>query len=195
MDAIGNAREHAQYLATFFNLEQVDISSIADLGFGHGVLFKKLLKTFLPHQALGIEPSEFIFKKAKIKNLRPVASMELTLQNTDLKTWCQTKVEQHFDLGVCMSVFQYISDKDLKLILPVLAQRFNYLYFTVPTDVEYARQLEDHDFSDPWAIIRTREHYLKLLRPYFTFVSSRILESRVHFDEHTTHLSELLFRF
>lgn len=195
MDAIGNVKEHANYIKAFFDLERVDISSIADLGFGHGVLFKRLLKVFLPYKALGIEPSEFVFKKAKINKWRPVESTELSLLNIDLKKWTETKDNHIYDLGICMSVFQYLTDKDLKLIIPVLAKRFRYLYFTVPTNIEYNRQLEDHGFSDPWAIVREQKEYLKLLSPYFTFVSSRILESKLYFNEENTHLSELLFRF
>ncbi|MFA7614569.1 MAG: class I SAM-dependent methyltransferase [Candidatus Caldatribacteriota bacterium] len=195
MDAIGNAKDHVAYIKAYFNLENVDISSIADLGFGHGVLFRKVMKAFLPYKALGIEPSEFIFKKAQVEKWRPVPSTELTLLNIDLKTWCQQSEDHIYDLGICMSVFQYIKDQDLKLILPVLAKRFRYLYFTVPTDIEYKRQLEDHQFADPWAIQRTQSQYLKLIRPYFTFVSNRILESKLYFDETNSHFSELLYRF
>ena len=43
MDGIGNAKEHAKYLKAFFELEQVDISSIADFGFGYGYLFQKTM--------------------------------------------------------------------------------------------------------------------------------------------------------
>lgn len=195
MDAIGNVRDHVAYIRAFFNLENVDISSIADLGFGHGILFRKLMKVYLPYKALGLEPSEFVFKKAKLEKWKPVPSTELTLLNIDLKAWCSKSEKHVYDLGICMSVFQYIKDSDLKLILPVLAKRFRYLYFTVPTDIEYQRQLEDHGFNDPWAIKRTQSQYVKLLKPYFTFVSNRVLESKLHFDENTTHFSELLYRF
>lgn len=195
MDAIGNVKDHVNYIRAFFSLENVDISSIADLGFGHGVLFRKLMKAYLPFKATGIEPSAFVFKKAKIDKWRPVPSTELSLLHMDLKAWCQTHESHIYDLGICMSVFQYIKDADLKIILPVLAKRFRYLYFTVPTDIEYQRQLEDHEFSDAWAIKRTQAQYMKLIKPYFTFVSNRVLESKLHFDESTTHFSELLYRF
>lgn len=195
MDAIGNVKDHVAYIKAFFNLENVDISSIADLGFGHGVLFRKVMKAYLPYKALGIEPSEFVFKKANLDKWKPVPSTELTLLHMDIKSWCLRPDSHVYDLGICMSVFQYIKDKELKEILPVLAKRFRYLYFTVPTDIEYKRQLEDHEFSDQWAIVRTQSQYLKLIRPYFTFVSNRILESKLHFDETNTHFSELLYRF
>src|SRR5690606_28120838 len=106
--AIGNVKEHLAYVKSFFALENVDISSIADLGFGHGVFFRKLLKTYLPYKALGIEPSLHIFKKASATKWKPVPSTELTLLNIDLKTWCNQKENHVFDLGLCMSVLQYI---------------------------------------------------------------------------------------
>lgn len=195
MDAIGNVKEHLAYIKSFFALENVDISSIADLGFGHGVFFKKLMKTYLPYKALGIEPSLHIFKKASVSKWKPVASTELDLLNIDLKSWCAQKEDHVFDLGICMSVFQYLPTKDLKLILPVLALRFKYLYFTVPTDIEYQRQLEDHDFTDTWAIRRSQGEYLRLIRPYFTFVGARVLESKLHFNEENTPLTDLVYRF
>lgn len=195
MDAIGNVKEHLAYLKSFFALENVDISSIADLGFGHGVFFRRVMKAYLPYKALGIEPSLYIFKKANAKKWKPVPSTELTLQNIDLKTWCAQKEDHIYDLGICMSVFQYIPTKDLKMIIPVLAKRFKYLYFTVPTDIEYQRQIEDHDFNDTWGIRRTQSEYLELIRPFFTFVSARILESKIYFNEENTSFTDLIFRF
>ena len=197
MDGIGNAKEHAQYLKSFLAVEHVDISTVIDLGFGYGHLFREMLKTFKPHMARGIEPSPYIFKKAKIDKLRPVESTDLKLYQEDLITWCTTtrKKENEFDLAICTSVFQYLETKDLKVIIPILAKRVRYMYLTVPTDLELARQIEDLDFKDTYAIHRTREQYQKLLRPYFTFVSSRVLESKHFFNEETTYFTDLLYRY
>ena len=107
----------------------------------------------------------------------------------------ELKKEKTFDLGLCTSVFQYLSDEELEVVLPVMAKRIRYLYFSVPTNLELKRQVSDLDFKDEYAIHRTREKYLKLLRPHFTFISSRLLESKVHFNEETTHFTDLLFRF
>jgi hypothetical protein len=196
MDGIGNAREHVNYLKSYFALEHVDISSVVDLGFGYGKLFRETLKKFIPHTAIGIEPSEYIFKKANLDRWRPVKSTDLELINQDLLTWCRSKRKYDaFDLGICTSVFQYIPTKDLKEIIPILAKRIKYLYLTVPTNVELKRQVEELDFRDEYAIHRTREQYQKLLRPHFTFLSSRILESKYYFDETTTSFTDLLYRF
>ena len=195
MDGIGNAKDHVRYLQSFLAVEHVDISTIVDLGFGYAHLFREMLRAFKPHTAVGIEPSPYAFKKGKIDKLRPVPSTDLKLYEEDLLTWCRASRKKNtFDLGVCTSVFQYISDKDLKEIIPILSKRIKYLYLTVPTDVELGRQVSELDFKDEYAIHRSRDRYQKMLRPHFTFVSSRILESRSYFDEESTAFTDLLFR-
>ncbi|WP_408098751.1 class I SAM-dependent methyltransferase [Peredibacter sp. HCB2-198] len=196
MDGIGNAKEHTKYLESFLKIEHVDISTIVDLGFGYGHLFREMLKAFKPYRAVGIEPSPFAFKKVKPDKLRPVPSTELELYEEDLVTWCRSKRKDNkFDLGICTSVFQYLSDKELKEVIPVLAKRVKFLYLTVPTNVELGRQVSELEFKDEYAIHRSRDKYQKLLRPHFTFISSRVLESKHYFDEESTHFTDLLYRF
>lgn len=196
MDGIGNAKDHVRYLKSFLAIEHVDISSLIDLGFGYGHLFREMMKTFIPHKAVGIEPSPFAFLKAKPDKLRPVPTTELKLYQEDLLTWCKTERKNNqFDLGICTSVFQYLSNKDLKVVLPILARRIKYLYLTVPTNVELGRQVSELEFKDEYAIHRTRDKYQKLISPHFTFIGSRILESKFYFSEDTTSFSDLLYRF
>ena len=196
MDNIMNAKEHAAYMKAILALENVDVSSVIDLGFGLGVLFKEVLKTFKPYRAHGIEPSEHPYSIVAKKKMA-VESTKLTLENTDLVSWAKKeyKKDRTFDLGLCTSVFQYLSDEEIEFVLPIMAQRIRFLYFSVPTNLELKKQVEDLDFKDEYAIHRTREKYLKMIRPHFTFVSSRLLESRVHFDEATTPFTDYLFRF
>lgn len=195
MDGMGNSKEHAKYLQSFLAIEHIDISTIVDLGFGLGQLFGDILKTFKPHTALGIEPSEYAFKRVKLEKIRPVPSTELQLLPIDLLSWCRIKSKQKFDLGICTSVFQYIPDRGLKEILPILAKRIKYLYLTVPTDVELKRQALEVDLDDQYALGRTRVKYKRLIQPHFTFISSRVLESKYFFDEESTFFSDQLFRF
>ena len=196
MDGIGNAKEHTRYLKSFLAVEHVDITSIVDLGFGYGHLFREMMKTFIPYKAVGIEPSPYAFKKVKPDKLRPVDSTDLKLYQEDLVTWCRTKrKDNEFDLAICTSVFQYLTDKELKEVLPVIAKRVKYLYLTVPTDVELGRQVSELEFKDEYAIHRTREKYQKMIKPHFTFISSRILESKSFFDEESTSFTDLLYRF
>ena len=196
MDGIGNAKEHVRYLKSFFAVEHVDVSSIVDLGFGYGHLFREMLRAFIPHTAVGIEPSEFVFKKARPDKWRPVESTDLKLFREDLLTWCRKKRRPGaFDLGICTSVFQYLKTEELQEILPILSQRIRYLYLTVPTNVELKRQVEELEFKDEYAIHRTRDEYKKLISPHFTFISGRILESKHFFSEETTSFTDLLYRF
>lgn len=189
IDGIGNVKDHSRYLSAYFNLEGFEVESLVDLGFGYGHLLKEMVRTFKPHRVEGIEPSPPAFKRVKLSGAK--------LYQEDLLTWCQhpSRPKTKFDLGVSNSVFQYIPDRELKLILPLLAQRVRYLYLTVPTDIEYQRQHAELEFQDPWAIVRTRAQYHKLLRPHFTFISSRMLESKHFYDDQTTPFQDLLFRF
>jgi trans-aconitate methyltransferase len=197
MDGIGNAREHARYLKAFLAVEHVEITSIIDLGFGYGHLFREMMRTFNPYRATGIEPSPHAFKKANPMKWKPVESTQLKLYQEDILTWCATdrKRNNTFDLGICTSVFQYLSDKELKEILPTLAERIKFIYLTVPTNIELGRQISELEFKDEYAIHRTRDQYRKLISPHFTFLGSRILESKRYFDEESTPFTDLLFRF
>lgn len=197
MDNIINAREHAAYMKAIFALEAVDISSVIDLGFGLGILFEEVMNSFIPYRAHGIEPSKFIYDQVVKRDIRPAESTKLVLENTDLVSWAQgiQKRERVFDLGLCTSVLQYLSDEEIRIVMPVLARRVRYLYLSVPTDLELKRQIEDVKFKDEYAIHRTKERYLKLIRPHFTFISSRLLESKIHFDEDSTSFTDLLFCF
>jgi hypothetical protein len=197
MDNIVNAREHAAYMKAIFALEAVDISSVIDLGFGLGILFEEVLKSFIPYRAHGIEPSKHAFDIVGKRDIRPADSTKLTLENTDLVSWA-TKVQKRekiFDLGLCTSVLQYLSDEEILIVMPIIAARVRYLYLSVPTDLELKVQIEDVKFKDEYAIHRSREKYLKFFRPHFTFISSRLLESKIHFDEETSSFTDLLFRF
>jgi hypothetical protein len=198
MDNIVNAKEHALYIQALFNLEYLEIESVIDLGFGLGVLFEEVLKTFNPYRAYGIEPSSFPYQVVKERGIAPNDSTKLVLDNIDLVTWAQkkdSKIEKTYDLGLCTSVLQYLTDDEIKIVMPVMAKRIRYLYFSVPTDIELQRQIEEVEFKDEYAIHRTKEKYLKLIGPHFTFISSRMLESKIHFNESTTHFTDLLFRF
>ena len=197
MDGIGNAKEHVRYLKSFLAVEHVEITSVIDLGFGYAHLFREMLKAFIPYRAVGIEPSPYAFKKAKPDKLRPVESTDLKLFEEDLLTWCRTdrKKNNNFDLGICTSVLQYLTDKEIKEVMPILSKRIKYLYLTVPTNLELGRQISELEFKDEYAIHRTREQYQKLIRPYFTFVSSRVLESKHFFDEESTLFTDLLYRY
>ncbi len=198
MDGIVNATQHAKYCKAIFDVEFVDISSIIDFGFGLGYLFEKMIHEFYPYRAMGLEPSSFAYKKAKKeRNLRPVESAKLTLKNWSLSQWAEKYREKEikrFDLGVCTSVFQYLSDEEIELVLPLMARQVKYLYFSVPTDRELKRQVTELEFEDRYAIKRSKSFYRKALKPHFTIIGNRLLESRVHFNEDNSFFTDYLFR-
>lgn len=197
MDGIGNAKLHAKYLKSFLELEQVDVSSIIDFGFGYGYLFQEMMKAFIPYKATGLEPSEFAFNKTSRRKLKPVESTELDLRCESIQEWCKRKEgpKVRFDLGLCNSVLQYIPDKDLPFIIETLSKRVKYLYLSVPTDTELKRQREEVDFHDTYAIGRSQSYYNRVLSKNFTFISSKFLESKYYFNKETTLFTDLLFRF
>lgn len=196
MDCIGNAKQHTKYLKSFCDLELIDISSIVDFGFGYGYLFQAMMKEFIPYKACGIEPSKYAFDKARKRKLKPVESTNLELLNESLLDWVKRldNKKTRFDLGICTSVMQYLAKEELDIIVPILAQRVKYLYLTVPTDKELDRQIEELEFNDTYAKRRSRSYYRKLLGKYFTNISSKIWESKVHFNEENTHFTDLLYR-
>mgnify|MGYP003145306094 CR=1 FL=1 len=195
MDGIGNAKLHAKYLASFFELEQVEIKSIVDLGFGLGFLSQAVLKKFKPWRFNGIEPSEHAFEKGS-RRIRKVDETKIKLECLSLDKWAKAQASgaRWFDLCLCTSVWQYLSDDELLQVVPTLSRMCRYLYLTVPTDLELDKQINELDFFDEAAIRRPRQFYLDLLKPHFTLVSSRIWESKVHFNEENTQLSELIYR-
>ena len=197
MDCIGNAKAHCRYLKALLDLEHIQITTVIDLGFGLGYLFKQMLKTFLPYYAVGIEPSKHAFDLVSSSKIKMVESMEVKLLNIDLNQWAKTKVAKNsdpYDLAICTSVLQYLSDEDLKKIIPVIAKRCKYLYLTLPTDLELKYQKQELNFHDDYAFHRSQKKYLNLLRPHFTIISSRFLESKHHFDHDNTFFSDLLYR-
>ena len=190
MDCIGNVQEHMNYLKSIFDLELIEINSLVDFGFGQGHMFKGALETFEPKKSLGIEPSLKPFLEMDKWN----SKYQFSIKRVGILTWL-LKNKGKFDLGLCNSVFQYVSMDNLKKVVPLMAKRVKYLYLTVPTDKELNNQVKEHHFTDSFALKRSRRTYQQILKKDFTFVSSRLLESKSFFDEENTHFSNLLYRF
>ena len=195
MDGIFNAKAHARYLKASFDLEYVEVNSIIDFGAGFGHLLKAFIQIFKPYKAVALEPSEFAFQKLQKKKLK-IGDMQLTLLQDSMYEWLiKQKGPAIFDLGVCTSVMQYIETEELKKIVPLLAKRVRYLYLTVPIDLELAKQKEEYEFADRFALHRSHEFYHETLGKHFTFIGNRILESKEFYNHKNTAYTELLFRF
>lgn len=197
MECIGNAALHADYLVAALAVESVSVRNIVGLGIGMGRLFAEVLRRYRPRRALGLEPSAWAWARLNIEELKPTKSTNLRLLRQDLLTWCQrdTPGWNRFELGLCTSVLQYLSETEINHIMPVLAQRIEHLYLTVPTDHELAIQEEENGLRDEWAHSRSAEWYRARIQPHFAVVSGRMLQSRVLFDWRSSPFTDLLYRF
>ena len=105
------------------------------------------------------------------------------------------KKDQLPDLPVRWGVFQYVETEEVEQVIPLMAQKAKYIYFSVPTDVELLLQKNEVKFFDRYAIWRERDYYYDLLKNDFAFVSTRVLESKQFFDNKKSLFTEDLFRF
>ncbi len=200
MDGVFNARRQALALKALLDAHYVDVGRLIDFGFGLGHLFRAMVDVLVPFEAVGVEPSPHAFglleRDAANGAITDVESIRIELLRTDLRSWCDDPAQEAvFDLGICTSVFQYLSDPEIEAVMPVLARRLKYLYFTAPTEEELRWQTDTLDFDDRYAIPRTRDAYYALLRPHFAIVGHRLLESRSWFNDDTTFFVDLLFRY
>jgi hypothetical protein len=197
MDGIANADRHAQYIKSFFDVEYVDINSIIDFGFGLGHLFDEVNKIFKPYKSYGLEPSLYAYEKASKRLKPPTPTTKFKLKHQSIKEWVDKSKPKsaRYDLGICTSVLQYLSEEEINEALPVMAKRVKYLYLSVPTDKELDQQINDLDFFDRFALRRSQKTYLKLLKPHFTVIGNRVLESKHFYSLADTHFTDYLFRF
>ena len=197
MDGVGNVKEHIKYIKYLFGIEYIDLNSVVDLGFGLGCFLKEFVREFKPYKVMGIEPSEHVFNQLSKASLQKIKTTKVKLQKKDLLTWARSENRgwDRFDFGFCTSVFQYLTDEELDEIVPIMAKRIRFIYFSVPTDKELKRQVSEVDFFDEYAIRRSKSYYQNLLKPHFTFVSARVLESKEFFTDDNTYFTDLLFRF
>jgi trans-aconitate methyltransferase len=191
MDGIVNAKEHANYISSLFRLHEVQIKSMIDLGFGLGHLMREFSQKLNVQKVVGIEPSEFAFNKVKKKAF--IEKKSIKIYQDDIINWLE-KDSRKYDLGICNSVLQYISDEEIPLVLQKLSEKVRYIYFTVPTDKELNLQEKEHSFIDEYALKRSVEFYRTQIQPHFSIVSSRLLESRHFFNDDNTVFNDLFYR-
>jgi hypothetical protein len=125
-----------------------------------------------------------------------VDSTKLKLKNQSIEVWLEENKskKESFDLGICTSVFQYIESISLETIVEKMSKKTRYLYLTVPTNKELKKQIADLEFHDEYAISRSRAFYQRIMKKYFTCVSSKVWESKHFFNEETSLFSDLLYR-
>lgn len=148
---------------------------------------------------MAIEPSKFAFEKAREKIEKSSVKGRVKVQNLSIQKYFASEVKKKnfkpFDLGICTSVFQYLSDDELEKVLQEMSRSVKYLYMTAPTNKELDYQINELNFKDEYAIRRSRTKYQKLISKNFTVVSNRLLESKFFFDESNTPFTEYIYRF
>ncbi|MCE9500202.1 MAG: class I SAM-dependent methyltransferase [Leptospira sp.] len=178
VDGTFNAKEHARYLHSLFSLLKIRIRSIFDFGFGKGVLLREFSKLFEPLKIVAVDPSVQMVEA--IRTCDWIRKYNAAIIHNSIQDLEPAKFKYApFDLGICNSVLQYIPDSELQTAVEKISLLAKYVYFTVPTDQDYDRMKKEIKFQDPYAYHRSKNFYLKKLKPFFTFVSFNVLESRI----------------
>lgn len=181
IDGIDNAKEHAKYLKAVLKLGEISVTSIGDFGFGKGILLKEIANQLKPQRIIAIDPS----KEAndKLKNQKWIQKYSYQIKQTTLEQFEEKNISLPLDIGICNSVFQYIASKNISTAFEKLARLCRYVYFSVPTKVDYAYMQKELDFIDPYSNIRNKNFYLKSMSSHFTIVSLNLLESKLYAKE------------
>ncbi|TGN14597.1 class I SAM-dependent methyltransferase [Leptospira ilyithenensis] len=178
VDGSYNAKQHAQYLHTLFQLMEIPVYKIADFGFGKAILLREFVRSFAPVKVFAVDASkdayEDLLKKDWVKK-----SDKFHIYHSPLESFQLAKLEREpVELGICNSVIQYLPDSALDHLLEKLAKYCSYLYFTVPTKEDYAVMKKEMNFIDPYAYQRSAKQYRKLLSRDFEIVSYNLLQSK-----------------
>jgi len=178
VDGSYNAKQHAAYLHSLFQLMEISVYKIADFGFGKGILLREFVKTFAPVKVYAVDASEEAYldlqKKDWVKK-----SEKYEVYHSSLEEFTLKKLEKEpVDLAICNSVLQYLPEQVLPDVVEKIAKYSNYLYFTVPTKVDYDEMRKEMKFTDPYAFERSQKYYRKLLTRDFEVVGYNLLQSK-----------------
>ena len=125
--------------------------------------------------------------KNKNKRSRSMIKSELSVyEDFNCTCYSKKKFDGTYQLGLCVSVLQYLSDADVDIVLCEMSKQCDFLYFDVVTNEEYEIMKEGSTFHDKWAIIsRKRNWYLKIILKYWRIVGNEILESKYFYPDKT----------
>ena len=130
-----------------------------------------------------------ILNKNKNKNKRTKSMIKSELsvyEDFNCTCYSKKKFDGTYQLGLCVSVLQYLSDADVDIVLCEMSKQCDFLYFDVVTNEEYEIMKEGSTFHDKWAIIsRTRNWYLKIILKYWRIIGNEILESKFFYPDKT----------
>lgn len=192
IDGVYNAENHAKYVYELFQLFEISVKSLGDMGFGLGVLLREFAMRFKPKQIVAVDPSDESINN--LLNKKWHKSFNIAIQKSTIEDFNISYLSENpLDLLICNSVIQYIPNKNMILIFEKLSKICKYLYISIPTDEDYKYMKEYLNFSDPYAYSRKKKFYLNSWNKYFSIVSHNLLESKFHVAE-SPFLFEL-FRF
>ncbi|MDF3820359.1 class I SAM-dependent methyltransferase [Leptospira sp. 96542] len=178
VDGSYNAKEHANYLHALFRLMDIPVYRIADFGFGKAILLREMVKTFSPVKVYAVDASQNAYEDLKKKDWVK-RSDKFHIYHSSLENFILPKLEKTpVELGICNSVIQYLPDSEIPKVLERMAKYCNYLYFTVPTNVDYAEMKKEMSFIDPYAYSRSAKKYRKWLSRDFEIVGYNLLQSK-----------------
>ncbi|TGL62559.1 class I SAM-dependent methyltransferase [Leptospira jelokensis] len=178
VDGSYNAKQHAEYLKSLFQLMEIPVYKIADFGFGKGILLREMVKAFSPVKVFAVDASKEAFEELKKKDWVK-RSDKFHIYHESLETLVLPKLEKEpVELGICNSVIQYLPENQIPSVLEKMAKYCNYLYFTVPTNEDYAVMKQEMSFVDPYAFSRTKKKYRKWIARDFEIVGYNLLQSK-----------------
>ena len=181
MDGVVNADAHAAYVKSAFDVALQPVRSIADLGFGLGHVFERVLRVLRPYKAYGLEPSTPAYEAVRFR-LVPPEGTKLVLEQVDLRSWCRRPdhPKLRFDLGLCTSVLQYLPDREAARAITALAQLSRgLLYFSVLTAGDWKHNA-DTSRTDRGVHLRTADWYRRRLRRHFRHLGFGVHALRTH---------------
>merc|ERR1712048_58024 len=117
-------------------------------------------------------------RKFKNERQRENAIKELDVVYNQFSCACLRKFDGAYSLGLCVSVLQYMDDKDCELTLRSLSKHCDFLYFDVVTSEEYKYMDNGSQFKDAYAIGRSKMWYWKIMFKHWRMVSNMIWESK-----------------
>ncbi len=189
IDGDYNARDHAKYLKAQLDLQNIEIDSLIDLGFGKGALLYQTQKLLKPSKIDGIDISYFAYERLKAKSW----AQSWNLQNTAIEDYKWGN--RIWDLAICNSVLQYIKEKGLETSIEQMAKHVKYVYLHVPSQEDYKKLQQKVDFVDPFAFLRPNAYYHSVFSRHFVFVSWGILESKYFQSYQNSKFFDSLYRF
>lgn len=177
IDGLYNAKEHAEYIKSIFRLQDTEVHSLGDFGFGLGALLQETSLALNVSRIVALDISIDCVNRLMKQSWH--SKKDIAILNASIEDYESPYLEKHpLDLIIFNSVMQYIPDRSVKSVFKKLSKYCKYLYFCAPTDKDYDLMKEVMDFTDPYAYSRPLSFYRKSWKQYFTAVGLNLLESR-----------------